>query len=77
MFNKPNARETILWDTINGMWIYYTVEQALNAGRITMTVIPIEEPYNHWRGGPDRFKLIVLGKLLLQNPLLGDKRNYS
>jgi len=77
MFNKPNARETILWDTINGMWIYNTVEQALNAGRITMIVIPIEEPYNHWRGGPDHFKLIVLGKLLLQNPLLGDKGNYS
>lgn len=77
MFDKPNVRETILWDTINGMWIYNTVEQALNARRITMITIPIEEPYSHWRGGPDRFKLIVLGKSLLQNPLLGDRHNYS
>jgi hypothetical protein len=58
------------------MWIYNTVEQALDAGRIIITII-MQEPYNHWKGGPDRFKLMVLGKLLLQNRLPGDERNYS
>jgi hypothetical protein len=74
MFGNAEKGKEILWDTRNGLWICKTVEQAFDAGKAV--IIPLKEPQDHWNDRVDRFKHVVLDKLLLEKGSFGDKGKY-